>query len=165
MSTAHSSSRHRAARQRRLILIDIENVGGGPLLDRRVVARASREIVQAVKPRPGDQVILGVSHAGLLEAAHHWPSIRYVVRSGRNGADLALLEVLDENVSSRFKEVVLVSGDGIFATVIAELALHGTTSTVVAHAKSLSHQLKLAAGAVRYFPASPGSSPASKTAA
>ena len=82
------------------------------------------------------------------------------MRSGLDGADLVLLEVLGENIADRFGEVVLVSGDGIFADALAELASQGVHTTVVAHSDGLSRRLELAANAVRFLPNRPAPSPA-----
>jgi uncharacterized LabA/DUF88 family protein len=69
-----------------------------------------------------------------------------VVRSGADGADLALIEVLTgEHVHERFDEVVLVSGDGIFVEAVEKLEGTGVHVTVVADRESCSKRLRLAA--------------------
>jgi len=82
------------------------------------------------------------------------------MRSGRDGADRALLEVLAENIAARFAEVVLVSGDGIFADAIAAVAGQGIHTTVIAHRDGLSRRLELAANTVQFLPDSPTPQPA-----
>jgi hypothetical protein len=74
------------------------------------------------------------------------------VRSGPNGADLALLEVLErEEVEGRSSRVVIGSGDGIFAEAAARLQAGGVDVTVVTRAQSLSRRLRLAALNVRFI--------------
>lgn len=130
---------------RRIVLVDVENAVGGSSALRDHALWAKRAIEDAVAPRPGDQVIIGVGPAGLLDLACVWTHVRYVVRAGVDGADLALLEVFEEDIAERFAEVVLVSGDGIFANAVAALGSRGVRTTVLAHADGLSRRLELAA--------------------
>lgn len=141
--------------RRRIVLIDIENVVGGLAAVRDYVSWAKVVVGECVPAQPGDQVVIGVGPTGLLDLACAWKSVRYVMRPGQNGADLALLEVLGENIADRFTEVVLVSGDGIFTHAIAALAARGVKTTVVAQASGLSRRLELAAAEVRLLPAQP----------
>lgn len=133
---------------RRLIAVDIENIAEGAVTDARRAARAHHLLAGAVAPGSGDLVVIGTSHVGLLPTYLGWPGApRIVVQSGPDGADLALLDVLDgERVEDRFAEVVLVSGDGIFADSIARLGAAGVSVTVVARSCCLAKRLKLAAG-------------------
>ena len=74
-----------------------------------------------------DQVEIASSHLTLVNAAIGWPHAHYRVRSGPNGADLALLDVLRyENVPTRFTHVAIGSGDGVFAEEVAGLAAAGS---------------------------------------
>lgn len=145
----------RKTAQRRIVLIDIENVVGGLSAIRGYVSWAKAVIGECVPAQSGDQVVIGVGPTGLLDLACAWKSVRYVMRPGQNGADLALLDVLGENIADRFTEVVLVSGDGVFTHAIAALAARGVTTTVVAHTSGLSRRLELAAAEVRLLPEQP----------
>lgn len=141
--------------KRRIVLVDIENVVGGLAAVRDYVSWAKVVVGECVQAQPDDQVVIGVGPSGLLDLACAWKSVRYVMRPGQNGADLALLDVLGENIADRFTEVVLVSGDGIFTHAIAALAARGVTTTVVAHASGLSRRLELAASEVMLLPEQP----------
>jgi len=143
------SKRSRCVPGRRLIAVDIENVIGGTV--RPAQARQARsEITTVLGSRDTDQLVIGVSPCNLLSCWTVWPGPRYVVRSGKDGADLALLEVLtDENIEARFDEVVLISGDGIFTDAAADLGSHGVRVTVLANPGRLSTDLWLAATDVR----------------
>jgi hypothetical protein len=53
-----------------------------------------------------DQVEVASSHLTLLNAALGWPRARYRVRSGPDGADLALLDVLrHENIADSLRSM------------------------------------------------------------
>lgn len=144
----------RVLRGRCLVAVDIENVAKGAIVS-RFVAESSRSRIRSVVPaRCGDHVIVGTSHIGLLNAGLAWSGARMVVGSGPDGADLALLGVLaGEGIATRFDEVVLVSGDGIFEEAVAELGRRGVRVTVVADQECCSRRLRLAAANVVWLPA------------
>ena len=138
--------------ERGLHLIDIENLAGG--------ARPSFERIRDVQGIYAghltfgalDQVVVASSHLTLLSAALGWPHARYRIRSGRDGADLELLDVLlYEKVAARFTRVIIGSGDGAFARAAASLAAAGVQVTVVSRRDSLSSRLAFAAGEVVYL--------------
>ncbi len=137
---------------RRLVLVDIENVVGGAVTDVSAAVWAKARVEEVIGSTDGDQVVIGVSHIGLLATGVGWPRRRYVLGSGPDGADRALLNVMDEDLADRFEEVVVVSGDGIFAQAVGALAGAGVTVTVVAHPDGLSRRLRLAAVHVRRMP-------------
>lgn len=160
MKTHRSATRltHRCL-GRRLVAVDIENVVGGACLVRTQAEWVRRTVSEVIGFRTFDQIVVGTSHIGLIEVGDGWPHIRYVVRSGQDGADLALLDVFTENIAMRFSEVVLVSGDGIFTEMVSDLAAQGVHCTVVSHEEGLSRRLRLAATEVRFFPGRPPTSP------
>ena len=99
-----------------------------------------------------DQVEVASSHLTLLNAALGWPHAHYRVRSGPDGADLALLDVLrHENIAKRFTHVAIASGDHLFAEEAAHLAAQGVWVTVVSRRRSLSSRLALAAREVIFL--------------
>ena len=140
--------------ERGLHLIDVENLAGA--------GRPSFEQIRAVQGSYAghltfgalDQVVVASSHLTLLNAALGWPHAGYRVRSGPDGADLELLNVLlHEEVAARFTRVVIGSGDGVFARAAASLATAGVRVTVVSRRDSLSSRLAFAAGEVIYLDA------------
>ena len=136
----------RALRGRRLVVVDIENVVGGAVLTTEQAVGAHLSIKEVAALDGSEHVVIGTSHVGVVSSGLGWRGPRLVVRSGENGADLALLDVLiDERVEERFDEVVLVSGDGIFAEAIAALGAAGVDVTVVAPSGRCSRRLRLAA--------------------
>lgn len=140
--------------ERGLHLIDIENLTGG--------AKPSLEQIRDVQGIYAghltfgalDQVVVASSHNALVSAALGWPHARYRVRSGPNGADLELLDVLwHEKVAARFTRVIIGSGDGAFARAAASLTAAGVLVTVVSRRDSLSARLAFAASEVVYLDA------------
>jgi hypothetical protein len=137
---------------RRLHLVDIENLAGSSLPGLSQVRKALGLYADCLAFGAMDQVEVACSHLTLLNAALGWPHARYRVRSGPDGADLALLDVLrHENVAARFTHVAIGSGDHIFAEEAARLAAQGVWVTVVSRQLSLSPQLALAAREVIFL--------------
>jgi NYN domain len=99
-----------------------------------------------------DQAVLASSHLGFINTALGWPHARYRVRSGRDGADLELIDVLEhEDVARRFNHVVIGSGDGMFGQVAKSLRDRGVRVTVVSRPGSLALVLAKAAQDVVYL--------------
>lgn len=136
----------RALRGRRLVVVDIENVVGGAVMRAGQAAWARRTIQEAASLNSCEQVVIGTSHVGVLATGLGWRGPRIVVRSGVDGADLALLDVLtEERIEERFGDLILASGDGIFADVVASLGASGINVTVVTRPDRCSRRLRLAA--------------------
>jgi hypothetical protein len=139
---------------RRLHLIDIENLAGDSLPSLRQVRQALGLYTACLAFGAMDQVEVASSHLTLMNAALGWPHAGYRVRSGPDGADLALLDVLrHENVATRFTHVAIGSGDHLFAEEAARLAAQGVWVTAVSRRLSLSRQLELAAREVIFLDA------------
>jgi NYN domain len=136
----------RSLRGRRLVVVNIENMVGGAVLTIEQAVGAHLALKEVAALNGSEHVVIGTSHVGVVSTGLGWRGPRLVVRSGENGADLALLEVLmEERVEERFDEVVLVSGDGIFTEVVAALGAAGVDVTVVAHPGRCSRRLRSAA--------------------
>src|ERR1700722_13616111 len=138
--------------ERGLHLIDIENLAGAgkPSFEQIRVVQGS--YVGHVRFGALDHVVVASSHLTLLSAALGWPHARYRIRSGPDGADLELLDVLlYERVAARFARVVIGSGDGAFARAAASLAAAGVQVIVVSRPDSLSSRLAFSASEVIYL--------------
>jgi NYN domain len=134
-----------------LHLLDIENLLGGPTFT-LADARSIRAVYAATAPTGVvNQVVLATSHHAAAPAWFAWPqSARRLVRSGPDGADLALIDVIaTERLAERFDRVVIGSGDGIFALVAKWLEGAGVRVTVVARRGSLSGALRRAVSDIR----------------
>ncbi len=139
---------------RRLHLVDIENLAGTSLPSLSQVREALSLYADRLAFGAMDQVEVASSHLTLLNAALGWPHARYQIRSGPDGADLALLDVLrHENVADRFTHVTIASGDHLFAEEAANLAARDVWVTVVSRRRSLSPRLALAAREVIFLDA------------
>jgi hypothetical protein len=131
---------------RRLVLADIENFLGRRYMTRSASGWAAVQLRSLLGTCDDELVVVGTSRtSNLLSADSAWRHVRHVARLGEDGADPAPLDVLAENVEERFTEVVLVSGDGIFASAVAALGVGKVRTTVVARAEALSAQLRVAA--------------------
>ena len=140
--------------ERTLHVVDIENLVGTGVPTLALVADVQGRYLARLDLGVCDQVVMAASHRGLLDAACGWPHARYRVRSGKDGADLELLDVLEhENVAARFSHVVIGSGDGIFGRTAAGLAACGVRITVVSRRGSLNPGLARVAGDVIYLDA------------
>lgn len=137
---------------RHLVMIDIENLAGSP--------SPSVQDVRAVKAALGDLVpnfeqvqrIVACSHHAATTVAFEFPGARHLWRSGQDGADLALKNVLEnEHVDERFSQVTICSGDGIFTEAAAWLAGRGVDVTIISLRGHLATRLQLAARHVRYL--------------
>jgi hypothetical protein len=132
--------------------VDIENLAGDSLPTLSQVRQAQGLYADCLTFGAMDQVEVASSHLTLVNAALGWPHAHYRVRSGPNGADLALLDVLrNENIAARFTHVAIGSGDGVFADGAARLGAAGVRVTVVSRRLSLSKRLALAARDVVYL--------------
>jgi NYN domain len=139
---------------RALHVVDIENLAGAPIPSLALVTEVQLSYLSRLGPGADDQVVLAASHLGLLNAGLGWPHARYRVRSGKHGADLALIDVLEhENVAARFSHVVIGSGDGLFGAAAARLADRGVYVTVVSRRGSLAQALARVARDVIYLDA------------
>jgi hypothetical protein len=135
-----------------LHVVDIENLAGTGDPSLNLVSQVQDWYLTRLGLGTDDQVVMASSHHCFLNAALGWPHARYRVRSGRDGADLELLDVLEhENVATRFSHVIIGSGDGGFSDAAESLATDGVWVTVVSRPGSLSPGLARAARDVVYL--------------
>jgi NYN domain len=138
--------------ERVLHVVDIENLAGEPIPSLSQVTEVQDWYMTRLGFGADDQVVMAASHYGLLNAALGWPHARYRVRSGPNGADLELLDVLlNEDVATRFTHVVIGSGDRAFGEAAEKLRDRGVRVTVVSRRGSLSPILARVAVNVVYL--------------
>lgn len=133
-------------------LIDAENLCGASLITPEDVARLRNAYLASVQIGPLDHFILATSHASVLALQIGWPGARYLMQSGKNGADIQLATVVvDEHLDDRFDHVYFGSGDGGLAPFAAYLGGRGVNVTAVSRIQSLSARMKLAAADVIYL--------------
>jgi NYN domain len=133
-------------------LVDVENLMSGPNFTVGEAQRVRQAYLAAAPAGLREQVVIATSHHAASAAWSAWPeAARRLLRSGRDGADLALLRVVAaEALELRFDRVVIGSGDGIFAPAAARLQAGGCSVTVVTRRESLSKQLRLAVLDIRF---------------
>jgi hypothetical protein len=135
-------------KRRKIHLVDLENLVGGGRVTESITRRVRAAYLSTGFVAAGDHVVVGISHNNLLAAGYGWADARCVVRSGLEGADLALQEVMaTENLHQRFGSGILVTGDGGFAYPVAALINLGLPVGVIAPKGRLPVSLKLAASA------------------
>lgn len=133
-------------------LLDAENLCGASLIAPEQVVRLRKAYLDSVDMGPLDQVILATSHLSVLSLQAGWPGARYLMRSGKDGADIELAKVvLDEDLDARFDHVYFGSGDGGLAPFAAHLGERGVPVTAVSRIGSLSPRMKLATRDVIYL--------------
>lgn len=148
-----SSCRAQQRCLRALHLVDVENLLGGPNFDRRQAAWGRAAYLATAPDAIVNQLVIASSHRSAPAAWFAWPhSTRRLVRSGADGADLALLDLLaTEHVDARYDHVVIGSGDGIFALAAAQVQARGCGVTVVTRRESLSKELRFAVRDIRFL--------------
>jgi hypothetical protein len=157
VSIEAARGRHLVAARRRfpartVHLVDIENLAGTAIPTLREVMNVHVRYARRMALGADDHVIMASNHLALMNAALGWPHARYRVRSGPDGADLELLDVIEsEDVATRFSRVVIGSGDGMFGHAAQDLMKRGVRVTVVSRWGSLAASLERAALEVIYL--------------
>jgi len=128
-----------ATATRAIHLLDIENLLATPFFDSEDVTRFKQFYQTCDFFSEGDLIVIATSSsAGIVEANLGWGSARYTFRHGENGADIALIDIIeDENLADRFGRVVIASGDGIFAEHVTTLLAANIDVHVVSRRDSL----------------------------
>lgn len=141
---------------RRLHLIDIENLVGDGRISGLLAGRCRSAYRELGLVARDDLIVVGCNPFVGVDVGLVWRENRLIVGHGPDGADRALLRVLEtERVEDRFTEVVLGSGDGIFVEQVVRMQHHDLDVTVVARPESLSKRLRLAAHRVLDFSLDP----------
>lgn len=134
---------------RHLILVDVENIAGTACMGAVDLGRLHADLQAALAGEPAGQWVVASSHRAAAHAAFAFAGARHRWQSGKDGADLLLLEELWAALSTlRYDQVTLCSGDGIFTEVIYELSSAGVETLVVSRVGSLSGWLHNAADRV-----------------
>lgn len=138
---------------RRLHVVDVENLLGSGRPAPAELSWCARTYRGLGVVGPDDLVVVGSNPVIGLEVSLRWRGCRLLVGHGPDGADRALLPVLThERVEQQFTQVIVASGDGIFADPVAALQRHRVEVTVVSRPPALSARLRLAATHCLAFP-------------
>lgn len=135
---------------RAMCLVDIENcVGTGAISPEQV--EAVRLAISRAAPNTVMKVV-ACSHHNAYSTLFGFTDARILLRSGPDGADLALLDVIEhEQVGGRFGKVIIASGDGIFAPACRRLRSCGVYVEVLSLPDRLSGELAASCSNVRYL--------------
>lgn len=96
-----------------------------------------------------DQYVAAVNHGAMVTVGLALVGIQLLVRSGPDGADRALGEVIRlDHLDARFERVVIGSGDGIFTELAGWLSGRGVMVVVVSRPDALNRRLRRTAGQV-----------------
>jgi len=145
--------RRRPGPDRALVLVDAENIASVALPSELRCAADRVELRRALGVRETDHVIVASSHRAATAVWWAWPAARRIVKSGPDGADLALLRAVDVgDVCARFNRIVIASGDGIFTDLAIKLTDRGTEVIVIARKGSISSRLARSASRTVVLP-------------
>lgn len=139
---------------RTFTVLDLENQCGGSELVPAYAKEVKRQFKSLALPFPSQTVIAVGSRAYSLypQLSFDFREARILCRSGINGADICLCEVLiNEAAAARSKYVVIGSGDAMFAKPAAFLKAKGTNILVIGRRGSISSQLFKVANQVMYI--------------
>jgi len=142
------------ATRRRLHLVDLDNLIGGPGFRDRVVPTlgAFRGVAELAD---GDHLVIAAERTLAAEVAFDLPdSARLIVATGPDGADRRLVEDYPAAfVADRYDALVIGSGDGRFAALAAEVGRLGIPVIVVGCPRWTAKRLRMAAA--QYRPLAP----------
>lgn len=151
--------RHRSTRPRTLNLIDLENLLGGEVQAPRV-REVWSQFVNVADTRFDDHSTVAVSGRHAAAAFFALPTgIRRVIGANRpDGADLALIDSVEIAwVAAHFGQVVIGSGDHIFAPMARQFRDAGLSVIQVLGAGACSAELYRQCTEHRYLPRAPKS--------
>lgn len=138
--------KQRALRGRRLVVVEIESITEGAVRTRSHALWARRQVAEALDLKLEEQVIIGAPNRSFLAAGISWPRTRIVTGASAEDVRHELLQVLEgEHIGERFAELVLASGNGLFAGAAASLGAEGVKVTALAWPENMSKRLRLAA--------------------
>ena len=146
------SNSSQSTSHRRLVLADVENLLGTGDPTEQAVVQIRQDLLDVIGDVSHTLFEVASSHHAAAAVSFGFPEGRHHWRSGPNGADLALLGVFESDWQvGRFDEVVIASGDGIFAEVAAAVAASGVVCTVITRRAGLSARLAMAASAIIFL--------------
>jgi hypothetical protein len=136
---------------RTLHLVDAENLALSSDCTLEAVRESYLRYTDLFEESQDDLRIIACSHHNATAVFFGWGNLgsQPLMRSGENGAELALIEAcLDQVDSLNVTHVVIGSGDGLFLDLVLELQQRGIEVTVVGVEGHTSARLRLAANTV-----------------
>ncbi len=142
---------------RLLALVDIENLlrCRPSTAEERDFEHAIARLAAAAGLTASDKMVVGSAprSSAVFGVRHAWPTALVRVRSGLDGADMALSDELRDlsKLAKRHGTVVIGSGDHHFVPFVNQLEAAGIHTVVVSWPQNLSRELRRAAGEVIYL--------------
>ena len=138
--------------KRSIHLIDIENLCVTGDLTVQMVSEAREAYFAQVQPSEDDLFVIAASHHNMEAAAFGWPGGFHGFRSGKDGADIVLAQMmLEDDLADRFETVFIASGDGGLAPFASSLRAKGCNVQAVSRIESVSWAMRFAANSVTYL--------------
>jgi len=127
--------------------IDIENLVGCGKVNHDQVVWARTQFEATTNPGALDLVTVGCDAINAFEVKLVFGGARIVCGHGPDGADLALLEAMQDDLASALpaSRITVGSGDHIFAPLLSSMATQGIITRVVGIAGHTSARLRIAA--------------------
>jgi hypothetical protein len=138
---------------RQLRLVDLENLAGQPVVSLDSATVVAQRLETVLPRGRGDLQAVATAHISGFAAKTAFPEATVRWRSGKDGADLALLEYAGELPLCRFHELVVASADAIFAGLINDARVAGLAVTIVADTTRASRRVLALADRVIEFQA------------
>ena len=125
--------------QKKLFLVDIENLVGSGLVFEEEVSDAREKLFSLVTPKAKDCVFVAANPMNREAVYEGWPGALYNFRYGQDGADLQIIKFFAgiEDLS-KYSEVILASGDAGLEPIARKARDLGLKIQVVANRKSCS---------------------------
>ena len=138
---------------RQLRLVDLENLAGSPVVSLDNATQVAHRLEAVLPLGTTDLQAVATAHISGFAAKAAFPGASVRWRSGKDGADQALLDYAGQLPLTTFDELVVASADGIFAGLITQAKAAGLVVTVVADTTRASRKFLEMADAVIEFPA------------
>jgi len=125
--------------QKKLFLVDIENLVGSGLVFEEEVSDAREKLFSLVTPKAKDCVFVAANPMNREAVYEGWPGALYNFRYGQDGADLQIIKFFAgiEDLS-KYSEVILASGDAGLEPIARKARDLGLKIQVVANRQSCS---------------------------
>ena len=128
---------------RRLIFVDIENINGRSIGSVQEANWCRCALNQWLNITDRDLIVVAADKSGIPHLHESWGTCQILDAVGKSGADKRLIAAIaaEHNLASRFKEVIIVSGDGIFVDSVLYLMSVGIPTTVCSYKSALNATL------------------------
>ena len=128
---------------RRLIFVDIENINGRSIGSVQEANWCRCALNQWLAITDRDLIVVAADKSGVRHLHESWGTCQVLAAVGKSGADKQLIAAIaaEHNLVDRFKEIVIVSGDGIFVDSVLYLMSMGIPTTVCSYKSALNATL------------------------